>query len=89
MTQANIIEIVSAAILVAIKIASPILIAIMLTGIVVSIIQAATQINEQTLSFIPKILAMTIAVVVAGPWILKTILFFTNELLSNIPKVTY
>ena len=70
------------------KIASPALIAIMVTGLVVSIFQAATQINEQTLSFIPKIFAMTFALLAAGPWILQVIIIFTKSLFNSIPTMT-
>ena len=80
----KIIDIASEATLVAIKMAAPALLAIMVTGFLVSIFQAATQINEQTLSFIPKIIAMVAAVVFSGPWILKTIIFFTKTLITSI-----
>ena len=70
------------------KIAAPALLAIMITGLLISIFQAATQINEQTFSFIPKVIAMGIALVVCGPWILKVITAFTKELFNMIPTIT-
>ncbi len=84
MTEQAIIDLASEAIMVSMKIAAPALLAIMVTGFLVSIFQAATQINEQTLSFIPKIVAMLAAIVFAGPWILKTIIFFTKNLISSL-----
>lgn len=65
--------------------AAPLLLVALLTGLVVGAFQAATQINEMTLSFIPKLIAMSLAVVVAGPWMLKMIVSYTRELFESIP----
>ncbi|RTR04394.1 flagellar biosynthesis protein FliQ [Halomonas nitroreducens] len=65
----------------------PLLITALLTGLLVSLFQAATQINEMTLSFIPKILAVFAVLVLAGPWLLTLITTFTRELFSNIPSM--
>jgi flagellar biosynthetic protein FliQ len=54
-------------------------------GLLVGVFQAATQINESTLSFIPKLLAMAATIVIAGPWMLKVLVSYTRELLSGIP----
>ncbi|MBI2602478.1 MAG: flagellar biosynthesis protein FliQ [Deltaproteobacteria bacterium] len=89
MNDTTVINLGTQAIIVTMKVAAPALLAIMAMGFLVSIFQAATQINEQTLSFIPKILAMTIALVFAGPWILQTILFFTRTVFSTIPNITH
>jgi len=59
----------------------------LVTGLIVGAFQAATQINEQTLSFIPKLLAMALAVVVAGPWMLKVLISYTRELFESIPSL--
>ena len=59
----------------------------MLVGLVVSILQAATQINEMTLSFIPKLIATATALVIAGPWMLKLIVGYTRELFESIPML--
>lgn len=56
-------------------------------GLLVSLFQAATQINEMTLSFIPKILAVFTVLVLAGPWMIKLIVDFTRELFTNIPRM--
>ncbi|MFC3285179.1 flagellar biosynthesis protein FliQ [Litchfieldella rifensis] len=65
--------------------AGPLLITALLIGLLVSLFQAATQINEMTLSFIPKILGVFAALVLAGPWLLKLVTDFTRELFTNIP----
>jgi flagellar biosynthetic protein FliQ len=65
--------------------AAPLLLVALLTGLIVGAFQAATQINEMTLSFIPKLIAMSLAVVVAGPWMLKVIVGYTRELFESIP----
>jgi flagellar biosynthetic protein FliQ len=67
--------------------AAPLLLVALVTGLIVGAFQAATQINEQTLSFIPKLLAMALAVVVAGPWMLKVLMSYTRELFESIPNL--
>jgi flagellar biosynthesis protein FliQ len=64
---------------------APLLLTALLVGLLISLFQAATQINEMTLSFIPKILAVFAVLVVSGPYLLKLIVDFTRELFSNIP----
>jgi flagellar biosynthesis protein FliQ len=87
MTEHYIIDIGSQSIWIALQIAAPALITTLVIGILVSIFQAATQINEQTLSFIPKIVAMTIALVATGPWILETMIGFTVGIFKGIPNI--
>jgi flagellar biosynthetic protein FliQ len=70
---------------VALMVAAPMLLAALVTGLVVSVLQAATQINEMTLSFIPKLLAMVAALVIAGPWMLATLTDYLRRLLMSIP----
>ena len=59
----------------------------LLGGLLVSVFQAATQINEMTLTFIPKLLAMFLVLVLAGPWMLRTLIEYTTRLLSSIPNM--
>jgi flagellar biosynthetic protein FliQ len=66
-------------------IAAPMLLVALIIGLVVSIFQAATQINEQTLSFIPKLVGIFVALVVAGPWMLSVILDYMREVFTGIP----
>jgi flagellar biosynthesis protein FliQ len=65
--------------------AAPLLLTALAVGLLVGIFQAATQINEMTLSFIPKLIGMAGTLVVAGPWMLKTIVGYTRELFESIP----
>ncbi len=71
----------------ALLIASPMLIGALVMGILVSLFQAITQINEQTMSFIPKILVIVGALVIFAPWMSDTLTTFTEDLYVNIPKV--
>lgn len=68
-----------------IMVSAPLLLAALVTGLLVSIFQAATQINEMTLSFIPKLLAMFVVMIVAGPWMLSVMMEYMQRLYSNIP----
>lgn len=68
-----------------ILLAAPLLLAALIIGLLVGVFQAATQINEMTLSFIPKLIGMAGTLVVAGPWMLKTIVGYTRELFESIP----
>ncbi|MEL7537847.1 MAG: flagellar biosynthesis protein FliQ [Pseudomonadota bacterium] len=66
-------------------IAAPMLLAALAVGLFIGMLQAATQINEMTLSFIPKLLVLVLALSLAGPWMLQLISGFTIELISSIP----
>lgn len=70
---------------VALYLAGPLLLTALVIGLTVSLFQAATQINEMTLSFIPKILGVLIVLVILGPLLLQLIMDFTRELFTNIP----
>lgn len=70
---------------IALMVAAPLLLAALVSGLIISLLQAATQVNEQTLSFIPKILAVAATVVVAGPWMLNLLLDYIRTLFSNLP----
>lgn len=67
--------------------AAPLLIPALVVGLLIGMFQAATQINEMTLSFIPKLMVVVVALVVAGPWMLTTLISFTRELYENIPAM--
>jgi flagellar biosynthetic protein FliQ len=67
--------------------AAPMLLAALVVGLVVSVVQALTQINEATLTFVPKILAVFAALAVAGPWLLSTLLTYTVELFNLLPAM--
>jgi flagellar biosynthetic protein FliQ len=68
-------------------VAGPLLMVVLIIGLVVSVFQAATQINESTLSFIPKLLGIMLALVVGGPWMLSVLLDFTRRCLTGIPAL--
>jgi flagellar biosynthetic protein FliQ len=68
-------------------ISGPLLVVALVIGLLVSILQAATQINEMTLSFIPKILGIFATLLLLGPWMLSTLVDYTQRLIMNIPNV--
>ncbi|HEY8881506.1 MAG TPA: flagellar biosynthesis protein FliQ, partial [Roseateles sp.] len=68
-------------------VAAPILIVVLLVGVVISVIQAATQINEATLSFVPKVVAAILTLAVAGPWMMTTLVEYIQRTLMTIPNV--
>lgn len=70
---------------VTLMIAAPMLLVALIIGLIVSIFQAATQINEATLSFIPKLVGIFVALVVAGPWMLSVMLDYMREVFGGIP----
>ena len=65
--------------------AGPLLLAALVIGLIVSVFQAATQINEQTLSFIPKLVGMFLILLLAGPWMLEVMVDYVRRLFENIP----
>lgn len=68
-------------------VAAPVLLVVLIIGLVVSIFQAATQINEQTLSFIPKLVGVVASLVVAGPWMLATMVDYMRIVFTSIPSL--
>lgn len=85
MTQEMVLEIANRALMTTLMVAAPLLIAGLVVGLVVSIFQAVTQIHEMTLTFIPKILVIFLALMLFLPWMLTTFTGFTIELLKSIP----
>ncbi len=69
----------------ALLLAGPVLVFSLVIGLIISILQAATQIQEMTLTFVPKIFAAVLAVVIFGPWMLRLMVSYTTQLISNIP----
>jgi len=68
-------------------VAAPVLLAVLVVGLVVSVFQAATQINEATLSFVPKIIAAVAVLAVAGPWMMTTLVEYLQRTLQSLPGV--
>ncbi|MCD2515661.1 flagellar biosynthesis protein FliQ [Massilia sp. G4R7] len=70
---------------VTLMVSAPLLLVALIIGLVISIFQAATQINEATLSFIPKLIAVFVTLVLAGPWMLEIMLDYMRQVFTNIP----
>ena len=68
-------------------ISAPLLLSTLVVGLVIGMFQAATQIQEMTLSFIPKLIVMGVALAVSGPWILQTLVTFTRRLFLSVPSL--
>ncbi|MGQ9024796.1 flagellar biosynthesis protein FliQ [Bacillus licheniformis] len=86
MNSEFVISMAERAVYVTLLISGPLLALALLVGLFVSVFQATTQIQEQTLAFIPKIVAVLVGLVVFGPWMLSTILSFATELFSNLNR---
>jgi flagellar biosynthetic protein FliQ len=87
MTSQTILTLAEQALFVTVLVSAPLLLAALAVGLLVSIFQAATQINEMTLSFIPKLLAIFATMVVAGPWMLATLVDYMQRLYTSIPQM--
>ncbi|MEL6868219.1 MAG: flagellar biosynthesis protein FliQ [Pseudomonadota bacterium] len=87
MTPESIVSIGQQALWVTFAISSPLLLSALLVGLAVGMLQAATQINEMTLSFIPKLLILGVALMLGGPWIIGTLVDFTRQLITDIPNL--
>ena len=85
MTPETVMTVAQRALEITMLLAAPMLLAALIIGLLVGVFQAATQINEMTLSFIPKLVGMAGTLVVAGPWMLKVIVSYTRELFESIP----
>jgi len=85
MTPETVLTVARESLTVATMLAAPLLITALATGVFIGVLQAATQINEMTLSFIPKLLVLVITLVVAGPWMLQLITKYTEALFTSIP----
>ena len=87
MTPETVMTVSQRALEITLLLSAPLLLTALLVGLLVGIFQAATQINEMTLSFIPKLLGMAAAIVIAGPWMLKLLVSYTRELFMSIPSL--
>ena len=87
MTQDSVVSICVQAMEMALKLGLPLLLVGLVLGLVVSVFQAVTQIQEQTLTFIPKIIGLVVVLVVAGPWMLGQIVSYTQNLYGQIPNL--
>lgn len=87
MTPTAVIEIGRSALELTLLISAPLFIAALVTGLVISIFQAATQINESTLSFVPKLIAIFITLIFAGPWMITMMTDYMRRLYESIPGI--
>ena len=87
MTDADVTEIAIKTMMVGAKVAAPILLTALLVGFLISVFQAATQIQEPTLSFVPKMIAVAIALLVTGNWVLSEMTDFTHSLFDALPRL--
>jgi len=83
--QDQVVKLAMDALMLALKVGMPLLLAGLVVGLVISVFQAVTQIQEMTLSFIPKILAVALVLIVAGPWMLNQMVGYTADLYHSIP----
>ena len=87
MTISQITDVMQAAMIVALKLSAPILVVSILIGLVISILQAATQIHEQTLTFVPKLAAIALILILLGPWMMETMNDFVKYIFELIVKL--
>jgi flagellar biosynthetic protein FliQ len=87
MNQDTVVNLATQAMTLALKIAGPILLVGLVIGLVVSIFQAVTQIQEQSLSFIPKIVALAVLILILGPWMLDQMVTYAQNLYLSIPQL--
>jgi flagellar biosynthetic protein FliQ len=87
MTNQTVLTIAQEALQITVIVSAPLLLTALLVGLLVSVFQAATQINEMTLSFIPKLLAMFVVLIVCGQWILSTLVDYMQRLYTSIPQI--
>ncbi|MBI4754685.1 MAG: flagellar biosynthesis protein FliQ [Betaproteobacteria bacterium] len=85
MTPTTVVELGRQAIEVTLLVSAPLFLAALVTGLIVSILQAATQINEMTLSFVPKLVAIFVTLIVAGPWMITLFTDYMRRLFESLP----
>ena len=89
MDEAQVLTLARSAIIVTLQLTLPVLVLTLVVGVLVSLFQAVTQIQEQTLSFVPKIVIMIGCIVVLGPWMLQSVVGFTTSMFRSLPTVIH
>lgn len=89
MSPGDVLAIGTHALRIMIMLSAPLLLVALAVGLLVGVFQAATQINEMTLSFIPKLLAVAATLAIAGPWMLNVLVSYTRELITSIPSLLH
>ncbi|GAB2893888.1 flagellar biosynthesis protein FliQ [Uliginosibacterium flavum] len=87
MTPTTVMELGRGAMELGLMVAAPMFIAALVTGLLISVLQAATQINEQTLSFVPKLIVMFLTLLIAGPWMITMLTDYIRRLFTSIPNM--
>uniref|UniRef100_A0A7V6CEL7 Flagellar biosynthetic protein FliQ n=1 Tax=Thermodesulfobacterium geofontis TaxID=1295609 RepID=A0A7V6CEL7_9BACT len=86
MSDTTVLNLAKEAVILALILSGPVLLTALIVGLIISILQAVTQIQEMTLTFVPKILAMILVFILTLPWTLKKLITFTENLILNIPN---
>ena len=86
MTEGMVLDLARNAMTITLQLSAPILVFSLVTGLVVSVFQAVTQVNEMTLSFVPKIVAVAAAAVIFGPWMRNSLVTYMTNLFVNLPS---
>jgi flagellar biosynthetic protein FliQ len=87
-TDADVLQIVAGALAIATKLAAPVLLATLAIGVVVSVIQTVTQVQEQTLSFVPKLVGVGLIILLGGNWMMRELVTWVTQLWTAIPSFT-
>jgi len=87
MSEADVMQIITSAMWVAARISAPILLTSIIVGVLVGLLQSVTQIQEPTLSFVPKFAAIGLVIVISGPWMLQEMVTFTRGLILQLPDL--
>jgi flagellar biosynthetic protein FliQ len=89
MTEAYVLTLAQKALTITLILAGPVLLISLLIGSLISLVQSATQINEVTLTFIPKVIGIVLVILVLGSWMLQQILIFTSDLFNSLPDLVH
>lgn len=87
MSESEVMKIITDAMWVAVRIGSPILLTAIVVGVVIGLLQSVTQIQEPTLSFVPKFAAIGLVIIISGPWMLQEIVSYTRALFLSLPTL--
>jgi flagellar biosynthetic protein FliQ len=87
MTEAQVVTIVTHAMVLVAKVAGPVLVGALGVGLIVSVFQSLTQVNDYTLTFLPKLVVIALVIAIAGQWMLGDIVGFTKQLYESIPRL--
>jgi len=87
MSEADVMKIITDAMWITARIGAPILLTAIVVGVVIGLFQSVTQIQEPTLSFVPKFAAMGLVIIISGPWMLQEIVTYTQALIRSLPTL--